>query len=263
MFILLEATEKVLKYLADYYDIPATKIQITNYGSTVEDRFDRLTIVGNEFDVSSTIDVEDMASYIYNTLSDSNIDLEGVSIKEDLDYFVLYKYKPEVLGSSPEESKLAQIASYEPYCKIKDDIITSKDEDTKLYQVTFNLDENKDLGLPEFALDQDYIVFIDDLVPVEERKQELIEESVDITGINTSTALLTALNSEKEAVSIYETLLGMDLPEDEKSLLEKILEDEKEHISLLAGLQSSKLVSSVSDDNKEELDSYAEDIIEG
>lgn len=263
MFILLEATEKVLKYLADYYDIPATKIQITNYGSTVEDRFDRLTIVGNEFDVSSTTDAEDMASYIYNTLNDFNVDLESVSIKEDLDYSILYKYKPEVLGSSPEESKLAQIANYEPYCKIKDDIITSKDEDTKLYQVTFNLDENKDLGLPEFALDQDYIVFIDDLVPVEEKKQELIEESVDITGINTSTALLTALNSEKEAVSIYETLLGMDLPEDEKSLLEKILEDEKEHISLLAGLQSSKLVSSVSDDNKEELDSYAEDIIEG
>lgn len=263
MFILLEATEKVLKYLADYYDIPATKIQITNYGSTVEDRFDRLTIVGNEFDVSSTTDAEDMASYIYNTLNDFNIDLEDISIKEDLDYSVLYKYKPEVLGSSPEESKLAQIASYEPYCKIKDDIITSKDEDTKLYQVTFNLNENKDLDLPEFALDQDYIVFIDDLVPVEEKKQEIIEESVDITGINTSTALLTALNSEKEAVSVYETLLGMNLSEDEKSLLEKILEDEKEHISLLAGLQSSKLVSSVSEDNKEDLDSYAEDIIEG
>lgn len=263
MFILLEATEKVLKCLAEYYDIPATKVQVTNYGSTAEDRFDRLTIVGNEFDVSNITDAEDMASYIYNVLNYSNVDLEDVSIKEDLEYSVLYKYKPEVLGSSTEESKLTQIASYEPYCKIKDDIITSKDEDTKLYLVTFNVDENKDLNLPEFALDQDYIVFIDDLVPVEEKKQELIEESVDVTGIDTSTALLTALNSEKEAVSIYETLLGMSLPEDEKSLLEKILEDEKEHISLLAGLQSSKLVSSVSEDNKEDLDSYAEDIIEG
>ena len=42
----------------------------------------------------------------------------------------------------------------------------------------------------------------------------------------------------------------------------KNIEDEKEHIALLSGLQSSKVAGSVAEDNKETLDSYAEDIIE-
>ena len=55
---------------------------------------------------------------------------------------------------------------------------------------------------------------------------------------------------------------GMSVDEDEIELLNKILKDEKEHIALLAGLQTKSTAQFVEPDNKDELDDYAQEVIE-
>lgn len=91
--------------------------------------------------------------------------------------------------------------------------------------------------------------------------------SEDLNEVSTtsdfiSTALLTALNSEKEAVSIYEMLIKQAEDAEEVELLSKILGDEKEHVALLSGLQAKKTADSVAPDNKEQLNDYAEAVID-
>lgn len=107
-----------------------------------------------------------------------------------------------------------------------------------------------------------YKEILEYIKPEEKQVSESItDNTVEDTEVETSTALLTALNSEKEAVVTYEMLLKLSEDDEEKKLLTKILADEKEHIALLSALQSSKTANSVAEDNKDDLDSYAEDVI--
>lgn len=108
-----------------------------------------------------------------------------------------------------------------------------------------------------------YKEILEYIKPEEKQVSESITDNTieEDTEVETSTALLTALNSEKEAVVTYEMLLKLSEDDEEKKLLTKILADEKEHIALLSALQSSKTANSVAEDNKDDLDSYAEDVI--
>ena len=124
---------------------------------------------------------------------------------------------------------------------------------------------------PLFSMDQDIYaelrqkaVDIANVTTAEPKIKESVavkEEIVDDQG-NMSQALLRALESEREAVSIYEMLIKMSVDEDEIELLNKILKDEKEHIALLAGLQTKSTAQFVEPDNKDELDDYAQEVIE-
>lgn len=89
------------------------------------------------------------------------------------------------------------------------------------------------------------------------------EDENNLTAkIETSTSLLTALNSEKEAVVTYEMLLSLTTDEEEIELLTRILNDEKEHIALLSSLQTKQVADYVAEDNKEMLDDNAQDVID-
>lgn len=100
--------------------------------------------------------------------------------------------------------------------------------------------------------------------PVSEAIDNIIdEEDNSLTAkVETSTSLLTALNSEKEAVVTYEMLLSLTTDEEEIELLTRILNDEKEHIALLSSLQTKQVADYVAEDNKEMLDDNAQDVID-
>lgn len=100
--------------------------------------------------------------------------------------------------------------------------------------------------------------------PVSEALDNTVDEDEsNLTAkVETSTSLLTALNSEKEAVVTYEMLLSLTTDEEEIELLTRILNDEKEHIALLSSLQTKQVADYVAEDNKEMLDDNAQDVID-
>lgn len=100
--------------------------------------------------------------------------------------------------------------------------------------------------------------------PVSEALDNTIDEDENnlTAKVETSTSLLTALNSEKEAVVTYEMLLSLTTDEEEIELLTRILNDEKEHIALLSSLQTKQVADYVAEDNKEMLDNNAQDVID-
>ena len=100
--------------------------------------------------------------------------------------------------------------------------------------------------------------------PVSEAIDNTIDEDENslTAKVETSTSLLTALNSEKEAVVTYEMLLSLTTDEEEIELLTRILNDEKEHIALLSSLQTKQVADYVAEDNKEMLDNNAQDVID-
>lgn len=100
--------------------------------------------------------------------------------------------------------------------------------------------------------------------PVSEALDNTINEDENslTAKVETSTSLLTALNSEKEAVVTYEMLLSLTTDEEEIELLTRILNDEKEHIALLSSLQTKQVADYVAEDNKEMLDNNAQDVID-
>ena len=390
-------TENIVKILTDEYNIPRDKIVVEE----AEDVDSADSIILNEISYHvyggmTQSEIEDMASYIKNEQADKQVkeefeqpvenpveeqqqvaeNLEGIKVGN------LYKYHPSFLDveGHDNESKLAQLAELDLACRVKDILITSKEENEGLIKVTFDIAENEGKELPDFAK-EDYVVFDSDLSPyddttvLKQEETEQIDERIHVAegeypaeyknmynlassvtesdiinptsdefavasdyhfddegnielvmhdsvdndewykyigkpqdwsalkslylttkdssisvpyelylsilneyfkpeekvkedletnpqNIDTSTALLTALNSEKEAVMTYEVLIKMSNDEEEIELLNKILEDEKEHIALLSALQSKKTADSVADDNKEQLDSYAEDVIQ-
>lgn len=398
-------TEKIVKILTDEYNIPQEKISIEE--TSENDEADSITIGETSYHIYGGMtpnEIEDMASYIKN---EQEVETSN-EIKEELEQLVednssieeqqpiaenlegikvgnLYTYHPSFLDieGHENESKLAQLAKLDLACRVKDILITSKEEDEGLIKVTFDIAENEGKELPEFAK-EDFIVFESDLSPysglivsndeqaeepeqVDERihvtegkypaeyknmynlalnvsesdvvkpegddfavatdyhfdengdielimhdsidndewykyigkphdwsaiknlylttkdstidvplelyfevlneyfkPEEEVKEDLELNpqDTDTSTALLTALNSEKEAVMTYEMLIKMSTDEEEIELLNKILEDEKEHVSLLSALQSKKTANSVAEDNKEQLDGYAEDVIQ-
>lgn len=398
-------TEKIVNILTNDYNIPQKDINVKEATEVSEPDF--ITIRDTSYHIYGGMtpnEIEDMASYIHNEQeNDTKKVKEELEQPDDTENIVdtqqqvaenlqgikvgnIYKYHPSFLDveGHRNESKLAQLATYDLACRVKDILITSKEEDEGFIKVTFDIAENeeKEKDLPDFYK-EDFIVFESDLSPYDgpvvsdeqaEEPDEKIEERVHVVEgnypaeyknmynlassvsesdivvpnndefsvatdyhfdengdielvmrdgaeewykyigkphdwsalknlylttkdstidvplelyyeilneyfkpeekvkedlenttqdtTNTSTALLTALNSEKEAVMTYEMLIKMSTDNEEIELLRKILEDEKEHVSLLSALQSKKTADSVAEDNKEQLDGYAEDVIQ-
>lgn len=100
--------------------------------------------------------------------------------------------------------------------------------------------------------------------PVSEAIDNTVDEDNNSLAakVETSTSLLTALNSEKEAVVTYEMLLSLTTNEEEIELLTRILNDEKEHIALLSSLQTKQVADYVAEDNKKTLDDNAQEVID-
>lgn len=335
-------------------------------------------------------ELEDLASYINANSTDIiEATAEANAVKEaitnptlviseslsDIEVGKIYKYEPQGIdfneledkANFEQEAELFEIAKHNPYCKVQDKLIVSKEEDDGFLVVTFDIPENGDLGDLVDIKNKDFVVFESDLKSVEETEikesvddedEEVIElvndfdyanytvesyiiefdgeivvvyndkeenvdgyyhignavshaedtleelnkiatdpkyyitqelydaikqaihiednpmikeslcvpEEIELTTTsdetNTSTSLLTALNSEKEAVMVYEMLLKLSVDEQERELLTKILNDEKEHIALLSSLQTKQVADFVAEDNKETLDENAQDVID-
>lgn len=403
------ATKNIIQFMEDNYNLDMDSMieQIDESQESVD-----LVKIGNTFytihnDIAGT-EIENIASYlnsdipddikIYKDAVEPDNSTESVETKTDIVIGDVYKYKPSVNIDNDDtmqwEGKLKQFADKDALCKVKDILITSKEDQDKLILVTFDVPENIDKGLDEDLLKEEYVVFDTDLKPINNLEEEVEKENkkveealnidnpekiceelypsteeemyrkaimsepvnskvteqfrvesvtvdsdgsvelickdledgeeftkyigkpgeysafkniylvgkdplftislddynevLDITkpehigeavtnvqdevviaeGLETrdsdeqtSLNLLTALNSEKEAVSIYETLLRLSTDTEEIQLLTKILEDEKEHVALLSALQASKTADSVAEDNKPLLNEYASDTI--
>lgn len=403
------ATKNVIQFMEDNYNLDMDSMieQIDESQESVD-----LVKIGNTFytihnDIAGA-EIENVASYlnsdipddvkIYKDAVEPDNSTDSVEPKTDIVIGNTYKYKPSVNIDNDDtmqwEGKLKQFADSDALCKVKDILITSKEDQDKLILVTFDVPENIDKGLDEDLLKEEYVVFDTDLKPINNLEEEVekedkkveealnidnpekvceelypsteeemyrkavmsepvnsdvtelfevesitvdndgnvelickdledgeeftkyigkpgeysafkniylvgkdplftisldnynevldiikpehieeaianvqdevvIAEGLDTEGINkqTSLNLLTALNSEKEAVSIYETLLRLSTDTEEIQLLTKILEDEKEHVALLSALQASKTADSVAEDNKSLLNEYASDTI--
>lgn len=404
------ATKNVIQFMEDNYNLDMDSMieQIDESQESVD-----LVKIGNTFytihnDIAGA-EIENIASYlnsdipddikIYKDAVEPDNSTEPVETKTDIVIGDVYKYKPSVNINNDDtmqwEGKLKQFADSDALCKVKDILITSKEDQDKLILVTFDVPENIDKGLDEDLLKEEYVVFDTDLKPINSLEEEVekedkkveealnidnpekvceklypsteeemyrkavmsepvnsevteqfkvesitvdddgsielickdledgeeftkyigkpgeysafkniylvgkdplftislndynevldivkpehIEEAVtnvqdevviaesleteDNNDTQTSLNLLTALNSEKEAVSIYETLLRLSTDTEEIQLLTKILEDEKEHVALLSALQASKTAGSVAEDNKPLLNEYASDTI--
>lgn len=403
------ATKNIIQFMEDNYNLDMDSMieQIDESQESVD-----LVKIGNTFytihnDIAGA-EIENVASYlnsdipddikIYKDATEPDNSTESVETKTDIVIGDVYKYKPSVNIDNDDtmqwEGKLKQFADKDALCKVKDILITSKEDQDKLILVTFDVPENIDKGLDEDLLKEEYVVFDTDLKPINNLEEEVEKENkkveealnidnpekiceelypsteeemyrkavmfepvnskvteqfkvesvtidndgnvelickdledgeeftkyigkpgeysafkniylvgkdplftislddynevLDITkpehigeavtnvqdevviaeGLETrdsdeqtSLNLLTALNSEKEAVSIYETLLRLSTDTEEIQLLTKILEDEKEHVALLSALQASKTADSVAEDNKPLLNEYASDTI--
>lgn len=286
---MLQNTKDILETLKEDYNYDFEDLNINVVEDSGEKDVDWIIFDDGMkmYKVTTYTPVEDMASFIaadYVNPMTKGLDTDELPLEytedaveevaealSDIKVDKIYKYKPAILGLSDDiedkedflnESKLIKLAKYEPYCKVKDILIVSKEEEDGFVVVTFDIDENKDLNLPDFAK-EDFVVFDSDLVPVDEEVK--IKEDTSLISenetIRTNTSLLTALDSEKDAINIYESLLETVEDEEDRKLLEKILNDEKEHVALLAGLQSSKMANYVADDNKADLEDYAENTI--
>lgn len=94
-----------------------------------------------------------------------------------------------------------------------------------------------------------------------EKVSESLEEDAQNDGYP---SLLVALDSEKDAIVTYETLINIEETSEERNqevidLLSKILVDEKEHIALLSALQAKNTGKFVADDSQEDFSIYVND----
>lgn len=394
-------TEKVLETLQNEYGINLDKIQLSETNS---DKVDYIQVDDTLYHIHKGMndgEIAETASYIYNNLSnefkeqqvaesvvvstgegDTVVDDQQV-VSESLNNIKIgdiYRYEPEGLDFNEiedqdnfeNEAELFKIADFKPFCRVKDILIVSKEEEDGFVLVTFDIPENEDNQLSQMVdiRGKEYVVFESDLKPVdnkpeenvvtEEKISEMVTETTDtpyivkdyivdgdeidlvcydtevdeeyykyvgmltdrkgclrtmqtvtkdttlsitpelyneiIDFINnapisgeerpvaedleqptleapvkpvidtpqqeTSVNLLTALESEKQAVLVYEALIKIATDEKEIELLNKILVDEKEHIALLSSLQTTQVADFVAEDNKAELDENAQDVID-
>lgn len=90
----------------------------------------------------------------------------------------VYKFIPDIIVSGNEEfeneNKLADLAKMNLYCKVLEKLITSKDEDDGFVLVTFDIPENNDKKLPDYAK-ENFVVFVSDLKPVVDDKAKVKE----------------------------------------------------------------------------------------
>ena len=101
----------------------------------------------------------------------------------------------------------------------------------------------------------------DDIEKEEVEVSEDLEEDAQNDGYP---SLLVALDSEKDAIVTYETLINIEETSEDRNqevidLLSKILVDEKEHIALLSALQAKNISKFVADDSQEDFSTYVED----
>lgn len=396
-------TEKVLETLQNDYNINLDKIQLSETNS---DKVDYIQVDDTLYHIHkgmSDNEIAETASYIYNNLSDefkeqqvaesldnindenNVIDNNQQVISESLKNIKvgeIYLYEPEGINFTEledsenfeNEAELFKIADFKPFCRVKDVLIVSKEEEDGFVLVTFDIPENEEKQLSQIVdvRGKEYVVFESDLKPVsnkpeeevvtEEKISEMVTETADtpyivkdyivdgdeidlvcydtevdeeyykyigeltdregclrnmqtvtkdttlsitpklydeiVNFINnapisgeeqpvaedleqpmlevsaepvisdttpqqeTSVNLLTALESEKQAVLVYEALIKIATDEKEIELLNKILTDEKEHIALLSSLQTTQVADFVAEDNKAELDENAQDVID-
>lgn len=392
-------TEKVLETLQSDYGINLDKIQLSETNS---DKVDYIQVDDTLYHIYKGMndnEIAETASYIYNNLSDEfkkqqvseNLDTisdEDVIVDDnqqviseslkDIKVGDIYLYEPEGINLTEledsenfeNETELFKIADFKPFCRVKDILIVSKEEEDGFILVTFDIPENEEKQINQIVdvRGKEYVVFESDLKPVnnkteedvvtEEKISEMVTETTDTpyivkdyivdgdeidlvcydtevdeeyykylgiltdkkgclrtmqtvtkdttlsitpelyneiidfinnapisgeerpvaedleqstlkvsakpvtTDDTTSVNLLTALESEKQAVLVYEALIKLATNEKEIELLNKILVDEKEHIALLSSLQTTQVANFVAEDNKAELDENAQDVID-
>lgn len=232
------------------------------------DNYDVIKLGNSKFIVNKGTDekhLKELASFIIFASSDDISEVsesvdDTVDEEEEIEIGSTYIYNP--LYTTETDEVLNQCKGLK--CKVIDKLVLFNDfndEDENMYEVTFAIEDNADvIDIPE---DDTQIVFETELLKDEKDEVEEVQVSEDLSNeIETSTALLTAIQSEKEAVITYEMLINMSTEQDEINLLTKILNDEKEHIALLTGMQSAKTAEYVSEEHKEELDDFAQEIID-
>lgn len=335
-----------------------TDIHKNEQGNTILTIDDKYEFEVNRGLDDNTQDMKDIAYYISANIPKNYVIKSKEDVTKDtttnniIEEGNIYKFIPNIIVNDSDfqnENKLAVLAKMGLYCKVKEKLITSKDEDEEFVRVTFNIPENKDKNLPDYAKYEDFIVFASDLksnvnntkesldydtLDIEERpkapytiidayvnaedgciylncydeeydeyfeecvgqpensvtvenissimknesfeikraiyekvvdlynKSKKIKEDIDSGVYNNRQELITALESEREAVILYQNLIEHSIDTEEIELLSKILDDEKEHIALLSSLQAKQTAMFVADDNKDTLDSFAEDVIE-
>lgn len=210
---------------------------------------------------------------VYDNIKDvyESLNITTAESLNDIKVNNIYKYKPylEYLEDDSEEATMLQeIAKYDPYCIVKEILYVSKDENDGFVVISFDVDQNTKLDLENkingYYKGIDFVVFEEDLVPVsntEKEKTNKVSEDVESDDSseeikNSNTSLLVALDSEKDAVVIYTNLIDILSDNKEKyskeiQLLNKILDDEKEHIALLSNLQFENTEKFVAKDNKD------------
>lgn len=252
-------TEKLINKLSSAYNFAKDKLSsLVN----IQDDIDLIRIGGQDFNIYSGMtdsELDDLASFINSTTSDSDKKKvkKGYSIKEDLEVGKIYNYVPTPSEDDEYYNGVREeFLKLNPRCKI-----LNLDGEDNTVTVTFDIPENDKEKMNDY-IETDTVSYE---VPVSYIQEGLTEISEDLIISNDESdlnqVLLIAINSEKEAITTYEMLLNIVKNEEQKNLLTKIYEDEKEHVSLLTGLQSSLMAGFVSDDNKEMLDNYAETTI--
>lgn len=168
--------------------------------------------------------------------------------REDIIEGGLYKYHYIAPTDDDDEEELLPVenelkALDGMFCKVTD----TSDE---LIDADFDVPENK-AHLPYSG---EYSVYPEELEPAQ------VAESLDLSKISGEyPALLVALDSEKDAIVTYESLIEIESASKNKNeetikLLKKILDDEKEHIALLSALQAKYTEQFVGEDSKPDFD---------
>ena len=136
------------------------------------------------------------------------------------------------------------------------------------------LDEIEDI-IAEILTEAEYEELDEEDAPEEtEDDVEVIEENVDTEAMEEEAAnihdnypaLLVALDSERDAELTYRTLIDIESTSDHPNqevidLLNKILNDELEHIALLSALQANKNSEYVGEDAKQDFDDIVNDTV--
>lgn len=256
-------TEKLIEILKDNYNLN-TDILKSSVSFDEDSKDDILKIGDVEYKIYSGMSDEDINNLAYFINSNTSKDNISESINVDSIYSYEYDGQDDVdfddYESVTYDSILHEISNLGLLCKVLD-VINLPDNDN-FVEVTFDIPENYEKNIPDYVKDTTFIIPVERLQQTE--LQDRIDESLDTESgdFDINQALLIAINSEKEAVTTYEMLLNIVKDSEQRDLLNKIYDDEKEHISLLTGLQSSLMANYVSEDNKEQLDTYAQDIID-
>lgn len=149
------------------------------YSDDVIDKENNFKLLGNT--IMKGFDVTE------EPVNEAITDVTNIAKNERKDILVgdVYRYVPNydiksLSKALEEESKLQQIANLNPYCKVTDVLVTSYEDKDQLIEVTFDIPENDNIGLPDFARNEKFVVFDTDLImPSEEavsQKQKIEED---------------------------------------------------------------------------------------